>query len=70
MLAAFKLNTTVSGVNSRSLWQAESGALQPDTVVPLLWLPRAWALGERVRDIRLSPDGKPLLADVSLEGAK
>lgn len=70
MLAAFELNITVNGVNSRSLCQAESSALQPDTVVPLLWLPRAWALGERVRDIRLSPDGEPLLADVSLEGAK
>ena len=70
MLAAFRLNVTVSGANSRSLWQAESSALQPNTVVPLLWLPRAWALGERVRDIRLSPDGEPLLADVSLEGAK
>lgn len=70
MLAAFKLNATVSGSNSRSLWQEENSALQPDTVVPLLWLPRAWALGERVRDIRLSPDGEPMLADVSMEGTK
>lgn len=70
MLAAFKLDVTVSSANSRSVWQAEDSALQSNTVVPLLWLPRAWALGERVRDIRLSPDGEPLLADVSMEGAK
>jgi hypothetical protein len=35
-----------------------------------LWLPRAWAAGERVRDLRLSVDGEPLLADASVEGGK
>ena len=70
MLNEFGLNVTVSGANSEALWGAEKSALQNATVVPLLWLPRAWAFGERVRDLRLSPDGEPLLADVSLEGAK
>lgn len=70
MLAAFSLNLTVNGTGMQALWQAESSALHSDTVIPLLWLPRAWAVGERVRDIRLSPDGEPLLADASLEGAK
>jgi peptide/nickel transport system substrate-binding protein len=70
MLATFRLNVTVTGTGAQSLWQAESSALKANTVVPLLWLPRGWAVGERVRDIRLSPDGEPLLADASLEGAK
>src|SRR6185437_2888847 len=69
MLAAFKLNATVNGNGSQALWRAESSALQSHTVIPLLWLPRAWAVGERVRDLRLSPDGEPLLAAASLEGA-
>lgn len=70
MLAGFGQNGSVSGTDSRSLWQAENTALQNHTVIPLLWLPRAWAVGERVRDLRLSPDGEPLLAGASLEGAK
>ncbi len=70
MLPAFTLNVTVNGTDAQSLWQAENSALQSNTVIPLLWLPRAWAVGERVRDLRLSPDGEPLLANASLEGAK
>jgi hypothetical protein len=70
MLAEFSLNVTVNGTGAQALWQAESSALKSNTVVPLLWLPRAWAVGDRVRDIRLSLDGKPLLAEASLEGAK
>lgn len=70
MLAAFSLNVTINGTGANSLWRAESSALKGGTVVPLLWLPRAWAIGERVRDLRLSPDGAPLLANASLEGAR
>jgi len=70
MLTAFGQNETVKGTDSRSLWKAESLVLQSGSVIPLLWLPRAWAVGERVRDLQLSPDGEPLLADASLEGAK
>jgi peptide/nickel transport system substrate-binding protein len=70
MLARFGQNSTVSGTDAAALWQAEEGILNNETIVPLLWLPRAWAAGERVRDLRLSVDGEPLLADTSLEGAK
>lgn len=70
MLAAFSLNETLNGTGAQELWRAENSALLGYTVIPLLWLPRAWAIGERVRDLRLSPDGEPLLADASLEGAK
>ncbi|MGA8532081.1 MAG: ABC transporter substrate-binding protein [Acidobacteriaceae bacterium] len=70
MLARFGQNGSVTATDPASLWQKERGVLENDTIVPLLWLPRAWAAGERVRDLRLSPDGAPLLSDASLEGAK
>jgi hypothetical protein len=70
MLARFGQNGTVNGTDAAVLWQAERGVLDNEAIVPLLWLPRAWAAGERVRDLRLSVDGEPLLADASLEGAK
>ncbi|HEX3662289.1 MAG TPA: ABC transporter substrate-binding protein [Acidobacteriaceae bacterium] len=70
MLAHFGQNGTVTATDPASLWQTERGVLDDETIVPLLWLPRAWAWGERVRDLGLSPDGAPLLADTSLEGAK
>lgn len=63
-------NGAVIGTDVSGLWQAEQGSLAQCTVVPLLWLPRAWAVGERVRDLRLSAVGEPLWADASLEGAK
>ncbi len=70
MLARFGQNSTVTGTDAASLWQTERGVLDQEAIVPLLWLPRAWAAGERVRDLRLAADGEPLLADASLEGAK
>jgi ABC-type transport system substrate-binding protein len=70
MAAQFGQNGTVTGTDPTALWQAEQGILSNDTVVPLLWLPRAWAAGERVRDPRLSASGEPLWADASLEGTK
>jgi ABC-type transport system substrate-binding protein len=70
MLAQFGQNSTVTATDPARLWQTERSVLDNETIVPLLWLPRAWAAGERVRDLRLSPDGAPLAADASLEGAK
>ena len=70
MLAHFGQNGTVSATDPASLWKTERSVLDNETIVPLLWLPRAWAAGDRVRDLRLSPDGSPLAADASLEGAK
>jgi peptide/nickel transport system substrate-binding protein len=70
MVAGLGGNVTVDGTNPESLWEAERAALNNETVVPLLWLPRAWAVGERVRDLQLTADGLPRLADASLEGAK
>ena len=70
MLLRLGQNGTVTGTDAAALWNAERGILDNETVVPLLWLPRAWAAGERVRDLRLAVDGEPLLADASVEGGK
>ena len=61
---------TGTSTSAASLWQEERGVLENETIVPLLWLPRAWAVGERVRDLRLLSDGEPDLSDASLEGPK
>ena len=74
MLSRFGQNRagsmTGTGTDAAALWQEERGVLDNETIVPLLWLPRAWAVGERVRDLRLLSDGEPDLSDASLEGAK
>jgi peptide/nickel transport system substrate-binding protein len=63
-------HVTVTGTDPASLYRAERDLLESNTVVPLLWLPRAYAISERVRDLRLSVDGSPLIGDASLEDAK
>lgn len=68
MCALFGQNGKVTGTDPVALWQSEQAVLANGTIVPLVWLPRAWAVGDRVRDLRLSPDGLPLVADASLEG--
>jgi MarR-like DNA-binding transcriptional regulator SgrR of sgrS sRNA len=49
------------------LYRSEHDFLETHTLIPLLYLPRVYAASSRVRDLRLSPDGAPLLAGVSLE---
>jgi MarR-like DNA-binding transcriptional regulator SgrR of sgrS sRNA len=53
--------------SSAGLYKVEREFLQTHTLVPLLYLPRAYAVGGRVRDFSLSADGTPLLAGVSLQ---
>jgi hypothetical protein len=53
--------------SSAGLYKVEREFLQTHTLVPLLYLPRAYAVGGRVRDFNLSADGTPLLAGVSLQ---
>ncbi|MGD0731529.1 MAG: ABC transporter substrate-binding protein [Terracidiphilus sp.] len=52
------------------LFRVERDFLEAHTLIPLLYLPRSYAVGGRVRDLRLSPDGTPLLAGVSLEDSQ
>lgn len=61
-LAAPVLESTPQG-----LYKIERQVLDTHLLVPLLYLPRAYAIGGRVRDLRLSLDGTPQLAGVSLE---
>lgn len=52
-----------------ALFQAEKAILDLHTVIPLLDLPRAWAVGAQVRDFTLRADGTPDLAGASLGAA-
>lgn len=53
-----------------SLYRAEATVLQTHTMIPLLWLPRSFGVGTRVRGLHLMADGTPELGDVSLEDAR
>jgi peptide/nickel transport system substrate-binding protein len=52
-----------------SLYKIERQILDAHMVIPLLYLPCAYGVGGRVRDLRLRADGSPLLAGASLEDA-
>ena len=52
-----------------ALFQVERNFLNLDTLIPLIDLPRAYAIGGRVCDLVLSADGIPDLSNVSLEDA-
>ena len=55
--------------STASLYKAEREILDVHTLIPLLDLPRAYAVGGRVRDLHLRADGTPDLAQASLEDA-
>lgn len=61
--------TTAETGDTASVFKAEHEVLARNTLIPLLYLPRAVAMGGRVRDLRLTADGAPDLAGVSLEDA-
>ena len=51
------------------MYKVEREILDTHRIIPLLYLPRAYAVSGRVRDLQLGTDGAPLLAGVSLEDA-
>ncbi|KAA6458295.1 hypothetical protein DYQ86_20475 [Acidobacteria bacterium AB60] len=55
--------------NPAAEYKAERGFLDRKTVVPLLHLPRVYALSPRVRDLALHADGSLDLANASLEAS-
>jgi hypothetical protein len=67
LLRAVGVSSPVAEESSAGLYKVEREFLQTHTLVPLLYLPRAYAVGGRVRDMSLSADGMPLLANVSLQ---
>jgi peptide/nickel transport system substrate-binding protein len=70
MLSAFGQGLTDERADPAVLYREEASFVQTHQVVPLLYLPRSYGVGARMQGLRLSPDGMPLLADVSLEDAK
>jgi ABC-type transport system substrate-binding protein len=70
MLRKVGVATPVLDNAAAALYKTEREFLETHTLIPLLYLPRAYAVSGRVRDLRLSPDGSPLLADVSLQDAQ
>jgi peptide/nickel transport system substrate-binding protein len=58
-----------AGRNPEALYRAEHDFLDLHTIVPLLDLPRAWTIGNRVHNFGLRADGKPDLASASVEDA-
>jgi MarR-like DNA-binding transcriptional regulator SgrR of sgrS sRNA len=69
MMRSLGVDAAVLESNPEPLYKFEREFLDTHTVIPLLYLPRAYAVGGRVRDLRLSPDGAPQLPGVSLEDA-
>ena len=59
--------TTAETGDTASVFKVEHEVLARNTLIPLLYLPRAVAMGGRVRDLRLTADGAPDLAGISLE---
>ena len=69
LLRAAGENVSVAGPTPLARYRAEREFLDRKTLVPLIDLPRACALGARVRDMELRGDGTPDLASASLEDA-
>jgi ABC-type transport system substrate-binding protein len=58
------------GVDLGAAYSAERSLLDRRTLIPLVHLPRAYAVSARVRDLQLRYDGTPALDGASLEAAK
>lgn len=63
-------DTPVLAESPSALYEAERTELEQKKLIPLLDLPRTYAFGPRVRDLRLRADGLPDLPDASLEDAR
>jgi MarR-like DNA-binding transcriptional regulator SgrR of sgrS sRNA len=69
LLQAAGQATPAEAGDTASVFKVEHDVLARNTLIPLLYLPRAFAVSGRVRDLRLAADGVPDLAGVSLEDA-
>lgn len=68
VLRALGETALLAATSPTAVYRAEHDFLDRKTLVPLLDLPRACAVGTRVRDLTLGGDGTPDLADAWLEG--
>jgi peptide/nickel transport system substrate-binding protein len=55
--------------DAESSYKKERDFLDQHTVIPLLDLPRAWASSERIRDLHLTAEGIPDIANINLGNA-
>jgi hypothetical protein len=60
---------TPADASPASLYKTERDFLERHTLIPLVDLPNAYAIGARVRDLALDADGLPDLAGASLGDA-
>jgi ABC-type transport system substrate-binding protein len=66
VLRAVGETAPIAAITPTAGYRAEHDFLDRKTLVPLLDLPRGYAVGPRVRDLNLSSDGVPDLADAWL----
>lgn len=66
MLRSLGLDAPVKGQDLTAAYKAERDFLDRHAVIPLLYLPRAWVVSERLRDVQLTNEGVPDLANASL----
>lgn len=69
LLVAAGQTTPVEAQSLDEFFKLEREVLSHNTLIPLLYLPRAFAVSGRIRDLRLAADGAPDLAGVSLGDA-
>ncbi len=69
LLRAQGRDTPLNDASPGALYKLEREFLEHKTLIPLLYLPGAWAVSGRVRDVRLDASGTPDLADAWLEDA-
>jgi hypothetical protein len=70
MLTRFGAEQTEEAQDPASLYRAERAFLQAHTVIPLLYLPRAYGVSSRVHNLELAPDGTPILTNAWLEDTR
>lgn len=69
MLRRLGLDAPVTTQDPAAIYKAERDFLDRHAVIPLLYLPRAWAVSERLKDAQLNFEGLPDLANASLPNA-
>ena len=70
LLLSWGQSPSVIGRDPQALYRAEHDILELHTIVPLLDLPRAYAIGSRIHNFYLRADGTPDLASASVEDAQ
>ncbi|HEV2135804.1 MAG TPA: ABC transporter substrate-binding protein [Terracidiphilus sp.] len=63
-------NDPANASTPSALFRVEKNILDMHSIVPLLDLPRAWAVSGKLRDFALRADGAPDLANTSLESTQ